>query len=275
MTQAFGTPPRAYFTGYDATGVVFVEGGGRESKAIVNFPEISKQLEARQAHTILATDHWPFLYLQSRTIPISILGVLVLFLYFATGLLHRNFSLRRLADREGMHLFFLGAGFMLLETKGITELSLLFGSTWIVNAVVIAAFLLMGLLANTLVMLQPISRGLAYSALFLLLAVSMFLPYSLLDALPGTARIFAAAVLVGLPVFFSGLVFSRSFRDVAHPAQGLGINLLGAVVGGALENLVMIGGMLMLGVLAFALYGISAAFSLLRRSVAKEGLLTS
>ena len=272
LAVAFGAPPRAYFTGYDASGVVFVEGGGRESNAIVDFPEISKQLEARQASTLLATDHWPFLYLKSRTVPISILGVLVLFLCFAIGLLQRNFSLRRLADRQGLHLFFLGAGFMLLETKGVTELSLLFGSTWIVNAVVIAAFLMMGLLANSLVMLRPISRRLAYSALFLLLGAGMFLPYSLLDALPGTEKVFAAAVLVGLPVFFSGLVFSRSFRDVAHPAQGLGINLLGAVVGGALENLVMIGGTPILGVLAVALYGLSAA--LLGRSVVKEGLAT-
>jgi hypothetical protein len=173
----------------------------------------------------------------------------------------------------GLHLFFLGAGFMLLETKGVTELSLLFGSTWIVNAVVIASFLLMGLLANSVIMLRPISRGLAYSALFLLLVTGMFLPYSLLDALPGIEKVVAAAVLVGLPVSFSGLVFSRSFRDVAHPAQGLGINLLGAVVGGALENLVMIGGTPILGVLAVALYGVSAA--LLGRSVVKESFATS
>jgi hypothetical protein len=148
---------------------------------------------------------------------------------------------------------------MLLETKGVTELSLLFGSTWIVNAVVIGAFLTMGLLANTLVMIRPVSRGVAYTALFVLLTASMFLPYSLFSALPALERVVAAATLVGLPVFFSGLIFSRSFRDVAQPAQGLGINLLGAVVGGALENLVMIGGTPILGALAIALYGFSAA----------------
>jgi hypothetical protein len=59
-------------------------------------------------------------------------------------------------------------------------------------------------------------------------------------------------------VFFSGLIFSRSFRDVTRPAQGLGINLLGAVIGGALENLVMVGGTPILGVLAIGLYGFSA-----------------
>jgi spermine/spermidine synthase len=270
LARAFGVPPRAYFTGYDGSGVVLVEGVGRESNAIVDFPEISKLLEAHQDSTLPATDHWPFLYLKSRTVPLAILGILVLFLYFATGLIQRNFSLRRLADREGLHLFFLGAGFMLLETKGVTELSLLFGSTWVVNAVVIASFLLMGLLSNSLIMFRPVPRHLAYYPLFLLLVAGMFLPYSILGALPETEKVVAAALLVGLPVFCSGLIFSRSFRDVANPAQGLGINLLGAVVGGALENLVMVGGTPILGVLAIALYGLSAA--LLSRSVVKEGL---
>jgi hypothetical protein len=163
---------------------------------------------------------------------------------------------------------------MLLETKGVTELSLLFGSTWIVIAAVIAAFLLMGLSANLVVMLWPIPRSFAYSALFVVLISGMFLPYTVLDGLAGAGRIAVAAVLVGLPVFFSGLVFSRSFRDIAHPSQGLGMNLLGAVVGGLLENLVMIGGTPILGILALALYGASAG--LLGNFVAtKEALLGS
>ena len=87
---------------------------------------------------------------------------------------------------------------------------------------------------------------------FTILAVGMFVPYSLFDALPAAARVLAGATLAGLPVFFSGLIFSRSFRDVAQPAQGLGINLLGAVLGGVLENLVMIGGTPILGIMHFS-----------------------
>ena len=259
LEHAFDKPPLAYYTGFDGAGVVLVEGKGADSNLLTDYPEIGKELESHHSSTILSTDHWPFIYLRSRTIPIAILGVLVIFLCFAAGLLRRTGSLPQLKSRQHLHLFFLGAGFMLLETKGVTELSLLFGSTWIVNAVVIGAFLTMGLLANTLVMIRPVSRGVAYTVLFALLTASMFLPYSLFSALPALERVFAAAALVGLPVFFSGLIFSRSFRDVAQPAQGLGINLLGAVVGGALENLVMIGGTPILGVLAIVLYGFSAA----------------
>ena len=260
LAQAFDTPPRAYFTGYNQSGVVYVEGKGAESNAIGDYPEITKQLEAARATTLIATDHWPFLYLQSRTIPFAIWSVVALFLYFAWAVLKKQVPMTVLASRQGLHLFFLGAGFMLLETKGVTELSLLFGSTWTVNAVVIAAFLTMGLLANSVIMVQPVSRRVAYTALFIVLAASVFLPYSIFEGLPGTARVMASATLAGLPVFFSGLIFSRSFRDVAKPSQGLGINLLGAVVGGVLENLVMVGGTPILGVLAFILYGLSAAF---------------
>jgi len=147
---------------------------------------------------------------------------------------------------------------MLLETRGVTELSRLIGTTWIVNALVIASFLTMGLLANTLVVFRPVSRNVAYAALFILLILGMSVPYSLFGALPTLERILAAAVLVGLPVFFSGLIFSLGFRDIRYPAQGLGVNLIGAVIGGVLENLVMIGGTPILGVLAIALYGFSA-----------------
>jgi hypothetical protein len=260
LAKTFDAPPLAYFTGYDTSGVVFVEGKAAESNLIKDYPEISKELQVNQATTILATDHWPFLYLRSRVIPFAIWSILALFLYFAASVIERRVPLQHLVNRQGLHLFFLGAGFMLLETRGVTELSLLFGSTWIVNAVVITAFLVMGLLANTFIVFRPVSRGIAYAFLFVILATSMFVPYSLFDALPATAKVLASATLAGLPVFFSGLVFSRSFRDVKRPAQGLGINLLGAVVGGALENLVMVGGTPILGVLAFLLYGLSAVF---------------
>jgi hypothetical protein len=260
LAEAFHAPPLAYLTGYDHDGVVFVEGKAAESNLIGEYPEISKELESHQASTLIATDHWPFLYLRSRTVPLAIWSVLALFLFFAARTLQRTAPIRHLASRQGLHLFFLGAGFLLLETKGVTELSLLFGSTWIVNAIVIAAFLTMGLLANTFISFRPVSRGVAYPLLFIILAVGVFVPYSLLGVLPATARALAGATLAGLPVFFSGLIFSRSFRDVAHPAQALGINLLGAVVGGVLENLVMVGGTPILGLLALLLYGMSAAF---------------
>jgi SAM-dependent methyltransferase len=262
LARAFDAPPLAFFTAYDATGVVFVEGAAPGAASVKDFPEIGAEFQSHESHTLLATDHWPFLYLQSRSVPVSILVVLILFLYIAFSVLQKNISIGSMANSQDLHLFFLGAGFLLLETKGVTELSLLFGSTWVVNAVVIAAFMCMALLANTLISFRPISRRVAYAILFALLIADVFLPYSLLGGLPGAQKILAAGALVGLPVFFSGLVFSRSFREVRNPAHALGVNLLGAVVGGVLENSVMIGGTPILSALAIALYGVSAVFVL-------------
>jgi len=180
------------------------------------------------------------------------------------GLLRCSVPTTHFVTPYNLHLFFLGAGFMLLETKAVTALSLLFGSTWIVNAVVITAFLTMGLLANTVMMFRTGSRWFTYLLLFVLLIVDLVLPYSLFDVLPSAARITVAAAFAALPIFLSGLIFSRAFRDAKNPAQALGANLMGAVIGGVLENAVMIGGTPLLGVLAIILYGFSAV--VLRRS---------
>src|SRR5205814_275424 len=101
------------------------------------------------------------------------------------------------------------------------------------------------------------SSRIAYTLLFALLSLDLLLPRSAFHVLPGTATTLVAAVFVGLPVFFSGLIFSRAFRDVANPAEGLGVNLTGAVIGGVLENLVMVGGTPILAVLAILIYGLS------------------
>ena len=45
-------------------------------------------------------------------------------------------------------MFFLGAGFMLLEAKGVVHMALLFGSTWVVNSVGSPAILATILLSN-------------------------------------------------------------------------------------------------------------------------------
>jgi hypothetical protein len=130
----------------------------------------------------------------------------------------------------------------------------------VVNAVVIGAFASMAFLANIMIIVRPISPWISYLGLFVSLGLSMVFPYGLLSELPSPKKALAVAVVVALPVFFSGLVFSSSFRNLERPAEALGINMLGAVVGGVLENSVMIGGTQILEVLALALYGLSAAF---------------
>jgi SAM-dependent methyltransferase len=265
LQSAFGIPPQVYDNGY-VDGLTFVVHKDAQKDSSAEAPllaahDISAQFSGGKAGHLVATDQWPFLYLARRTIPKSIMWVLALFLVGAFLVLRRTVAVPLITSRQSIHLFLLGAGFLLLETKGVTELSLLFGSTWTVNAVVIAAFLCMGLLANLLIMYRPFPQTLAYSALFALLLLSLILPYSLFSGLSAPLKVLSASIIVGLPVFFSGMIFSRSFRGVSSPAQALGVNLFGAVVGGTLENAVMIGGTMSLGILAIVLYALSAVFA--------------
>ena len=56
-------------------------------------------------------------------------------------------------------MFFLGAAFMLLETKAVVQLALLFGSTWLVNSLVFFTALMLILLANLYVLQGFRPRG--------------------------------------------------------------------------------------------------------------------
>ncbi len=87
-----------------------------------------------------ATDDHPFPYLMGNSIPSSYLWMLGLILV-ASLLFVRvgGGSLRRMSGY--LDLAFMGAAFMLLETKNIVQFALLFGSTWFVNALVTAAIL--------------------------------------------------------------------------------------------------------------------------------------
>jgi hypothetical protein len=262
LEKAFGVPPTAYLTRYGANGILLVEGRARDTR-ISWLPEISSELNARTAKTILATDEWPFLYLVDRSIPGSILVVSALFLLSAWMALRKIGLGGWRTSPSYLHFFFLGAGFLLLETKAITELSLLFGSTWIVNSVVIGAFLLMALLSNGLVSFCNIPEIVSYGSLLLLLALDLRFPYSLLNSASPEIRVLVGGGWVALPVFFSGIIFSNSLKDFGRPAEVLGINLFGAVVGGILENAVMVGGTPVLSVLAIILYVCAAIVLLL------------
>ena len=96
-------------------------------------------------------------------------------------------------------MFFLGAGFMLLETKGVVQMALLFGSTWMVNSIIFFAILVMILLSNLFVIVfKPKKRwGIYYG----LLAVAPLAQHSHSDGLlpePSRNRQNAHLVLAGL-----------------------------------------------------------------------------
>jgi hypothetical protein len=267
LEKAFAIPPAAYLMRYYVNGVLMVEGAARGVR-IPELTDVSRELQARTNATIIATDNWPFLYLETRSIPASIIVVAPLFILAAWKVLQKTGLLAGKGSPAYWHFFFLGAGFLLLETKAVTELSLLFGSTWVVNSIVIGSFLIVALLSNVLVGVWSVSVRFSYWVLFLLLALDLFHPYSLLDQAGLGAKLLMGGGWVALPVFFAGIIFSGSLKSFGGATEVLGINMFGAVCGGIVENAMMIGGTRLLAWLAIALYALSAySLFLARRPV--------
>ena len=200
-----------------------------------------------------ATDDWPYLYLRDRFIPLDYLitiGVLLLisllFVFLSSGKKRRGIDL---------HFFFLGAGFLLLETKSITTISLYFGSTWFVSMVVILGVLMMVLLANLVASRIRQFSLLLYLPLIASVSFLYFFPTQTVLAWSFLWRLIYSVTVIPLPVFFAGLIFSLTFRESQDSSFSFGSNLLGAMVGGFAEYLGMITGMtaLLLVVLVFYL----------------------
>src|SRR5262249_39517458 len=136
------------------------------------------------------TDDWPFLFLEQRGISLQYgLHLLIIFLLSLAPFHYCQVK----GGWRNWYRCFMGSSCLHIEPKSVTALGLLFGSTWMVNSVVIGSILVMILLANWIVARRfgP-SITTLYGVLFALLTVNFFLPLDLLNGLPWSQRVLAA-----------------------------------------------------------------------------------
>jgi Spermine/spermidine synthase domain len=221
-----------------------------------------------------ATDDWPFLYLKDHFIAPYYglaIGIIIAFavLLVARAAVRSGTSVRQFSP----HFFVLGVAFLLLETKSIATFSLLFGTTWVVNSLVFFAVLasvLAAILVNQRVRFRnPVWL---YAGLFGSLALAIALPPAQLLLDPPWLRYVVAAALAFAPIFFANLVFSYSFRDTKAADMAFASNLLGAVVGGAVEYVALVSGYSWLLFLVGGLYLLAWALASNVRLLADVGL---
>ena len=207
-----------------------------------------------------ATDDWPFPHLRDPSIAPYYVVALALVLLFALALVASSARAARVSlTRFSPHFFVLGIAFLLLETRSIVTFSLLFGNTWSVNALVFFAVLVSVLAAIGVNARFPIrNHRLLYLALFGSIAIAFVLPPASLLVDPPWLRYLLASTLAFAPVFFANLVFTHSFRDTRTADMAFASNLLGAMVGGALEYIALVSGyqalLLVVGILYAAAY---------------------
>jgi hypothetical protein len=227
-----------------------------------------------------STDDHPFIYLASNTIPSFYLITLALILLASVLLVGvvagplrgrsgrgsgQEFKATRYAD-----LLFMGAAFMLLETKSVVQFALLFGTTWFVNALVFAGVLVAVLAAvetsRRVVIAKP---GWLYATLLAALAIAWIVPQESLLALAIILRFVAAVLLAFTPIFLANLIFTQRFRDVGDSTVAFAANLLGAMAGGVIEYVSLITGYRALLIVVAGLY--SLAFLAGRRALTRAG----
>lgn len=221
-------------------------------------------LVADQGSIKPAVDNWPFPYLHGPMIPrldlrsmalLGGIGLLIVYLFLPKD----GDLLRRIGQGINGRMFFLGAGFMLLETRAVVQMALLFGSTWIVNSLVFFSVLVLILLAN-LYVLKTSSRRLwsHYLTLVLFLLVATVVPIDIFLNSSLSIRIGLPCLIALGPIFFAGVIFARSFADSVNPDMAFGFNIAGAVVGGLAEPFSMLLGFSHLMLLAVSFYLLSA-----------------
>jgi hypothetical protein len=272
LREAFdGAEPVMISAGYDAA-VVFLqsrEGGLTLPAGVLESSgfTVTSRFDKPGARIHASTDDWPFFYMPRRVYPVSYLVILGMVLLGALALT-ANFVSERPRSSE-LSFFLLGAGFMLVETKAITELGLTFGSTWEVIAVVIAGVLLMAFLANAVVQKFGIRRP---QLAFILLLASLAAGWLVMGAGGFASTVggrVATVLLLTCPMFFSGIVFSTLLGARGSVSAVMSANLLGAMCGGLLEYNSMYFGFRFLYLVAMGFYGLALAhWALSRRPAA-------
>ncbi len=220
--------------------------------------DVSADFRNSNTKVSLSTDDWPFFYMPRRVYPTSYLVTFAILLLLS-AFLYRSF-LPESPQISHLPFFFLGAGFMLVETKAITELGLTFGNTWQVIAIAIAGILLMAFLGNAAVQFLKIqSLYLSYLLLFATLLLGWWVART--GGLPSnfSGRL-GTAILLTSPMFFSGIVFSTLLGRGSKISSAMSLNLMGAMCGGILEYNSMYFGFQVLYLFALALY-VAALFS--------------
>ncbi len=233
------------------------------------------RMDAGAEPPLVATDDWPFLYLREPMIPalslrgMAIMGGIGLLLVFP-------FLKRRTKDTKGdaagalAQMFFLGAGFMLVETKAVVHMALLFGGTWVINSIVIFAVLVMILLANIFVLIvRPTRLTPYYAGLLISLTASALVPMDYFLGMDRTMQILGSSLLAFAPVLFAGVIFAVSFARSTEPDRAFGANIAGAMFGGLAEYSSMLLGFRYLLFVAVGLY-ICSLIGLMKTAVATE-----
>jgi Spermine/spermidine synthase domain len=262
LTEVFGAAPLEFGAQQSfnvSPGTFFVVGNAGRIAAAIQEPGLKSHIEKHrnipEQEAQITTDDWPFFYQRAPGLPSSVVLIAMVLAIVCWHLMKRTaIPLTEIA----WPFFFLGAGFMLMESQIVSRMALLFGTTWIVNSITISGLLLLIVVAN---ILEKAGLGVptpyAYAGLLAALLVAYLVPVSALFFESRALKLAAAIAVLCSPVFFASIIFIRTFAAARFSGSALGSNLLGSLVGGLLESLSLWMGLRSLLLLAMLLYALA------------------
>jgi SAM-dependent methyltransferase len=261
LFAAFGELPEVYQGEWGLFSHVFLAG-----PAFSEVPDHPARVDLRSVaswldETEIPTDDWPYLYLPRRGVNTFYLSLM--FVFLAISFLAVSVASREM--REGMRtgrgidgeMFFFGVAFLLLETRFVTAINLVWGATWITSAAVFGSILATILLTTILMELRPIPWKVASTGLVLSVLLTFFVPVHALLAESSILRLALSVSYVGTPIFFAAACFAERFRVRESVDVAFGWNLLGAVAGGLIEFFSMLVGIHAMALVALLAYAVA------------------
>jgi hypothetical protein len=257
LATAFDEMPTVHTGDHTLFNAVYVAGPA--------FSHLERPPEAEQdayvaglSNKQLPTDDWPYLYLESPSLGSFYLFLMAVFLLIAiVGVLAASKEMRgALLQGRGIdvEMFLYGLAFLLLETRFVTAMNLVWSATWLTSAVVFGSILATILVATLLMSRFPMPWRFSAIGLIASLLVVYALPFELIVGRSAAMRLALSVALVGFPVFFAATCFALRFKQRDSVGTAFGWNLLGAVAGGLLEFFSMSVGLRALLLVAAAAY---------------------
>ena len=243
------------------------DGARRQAMARTIRDEASQRIEPSR-------DDWPFFYLEQRGISGFYLSLMFgIALIAAAALLGVSRAFRASArswTTIDWEMLLFGMAFLLLETRAVTALNVLWGATWFTNAVELESIFVVIFFGTLLSAPVPLPFSACVVALLASLAVLYAMPLGAWLG-PGLGlKAIASLLVAGLPIFFASMCFAQRFAAREDAAAAFGWNLLGAVLGGLAEFLSMVIGLRHLVGVAALLY-LAAAWLVVRRRATVVG----
>ena len=272
LASTFEALPAVHVTNYALFNTIFASGPAFTHLSEPTPEEVDEYYNTILPSLDLPTDDWPYLYLPERGVGGFYLSLMATFFFIALiGVLLSSREMREgLLERGEMdwEMFLFGLAFLLIETKFVTTMNLVWGATWLTSAVVFGAILAMILIGTVLMELRPLPWAWASTGLVLALFATYLVPTEALVGRSTAVRLMLSVLMVGGPIFFASVCFALRFRVRPAADIAFGWNLLGAVAGGLLEFLSMSLGLKALTLIAIGAY--LSAFLIRSRTAAAQ-----